>query len=218
MPGVSATGEDSSASPGVTVRAALAGDAERVAALLYESAAEKYDQFAGDRRHALALLERAFRGKGNTASRETVRVAVINGAVAGAIATFPSDEGDRRARRLLSIALRSLAPGRWSEARRIFRIGENATPPPPPAALYVDALATDPALRRRGAARALLADAEQRAREAGLAAVALDTGQGNLAGRALYESSGFVAVSERAPAGELPGVVAYVKRLSGRDP
>ena len=211
---MSSTRADASTSPGVTVRAAHRDDAEQVAALLYESAAEKYDQFAGDRPQALALLERAFRRKDNTASCETVRVAVIEGRVVGAIATFPSAEGDRRARRFLRIALRVLDPWRWSEARRIFRIGEDATPPPPPGALYVDALATDAALRRRGAARALLADAERRAREDGLTAVALDTGQTNAAARALYEASGFLVTAERGPDLELPGVVAYVKRVS----
>jgi len=207
------TGEASTTS-GVMVRAARRDDAERVAELLYESAAAKYDQFLGGRRPALALLERAFRRNGNTASCETVSIAEVEGRVAGVLAAFPSAEGDRRARRLLRIALRGMAPWRWAEALRVFRLGSEAVPPPPPDALYVDALATSAALRRRGAARALLADAERRAWTAGLGAVALDTGGGNASARALYEAAGFAVAAAREPYGAVPGVVAYVKRLT----
>ena len=206
------TGE-ASPTRGVTVRAARRDDAERVALLLYESSAAKYDQFVGSRQRAIALLERAFRRAGNTASCETVSVAEVDGRVVGVLAAFSSVEGDRRARRLLRIALLGLGPWRWIEALRIFRIGAEATPPPPTDALYVDALATDAALRRRGAARALLDDAERRARDAGLAALALDTGEANAPARALYQAAGFTVVAERQAYGAMPGVVAYVKRL-----
>ena len=57
--------------------------------------------------------------------------------------------------------------------------------------LYVDALATDAAHRRRGVARALLAEADRMAADAGLDGVALDTGIENRAARALYERTGF---------------------------
>ena len=185
-----------------------------MAALLYESAAAKYDQFAGDQRRALALLERSFRRRGNTASCETISVAELDGRVAGVLAAFSSAEGDLRARRFLRIALAGMAPWRWAEALRIFRLGTDAVPLPPADALYVDALATSAALRRRGIARALLGEAERRAWAAGLGAVALDTGGANAPARALYEAAGFVAAAERKPYGAMPGVVAYVRRLA----
>ena len=204
----STTGEAS-----LSVRAARRGDAPEVAALLYESAAARYDQFAGDRGRARVLLERSFRRRGNTASCETISVVELEGRVAGVLAAFPSAEGDRRARRFLRMALVGMAPWRWAEALQIFRLGTDAVPPPPGDALYVDALATSAALRRRGAGRALLAEAERRARDAGLVAVALDTGERNAPARALYERSGFVVSARRDADGAMPGLVAYVKRL-----
>lgn len=198
----------------VAVRSAGREDAAAVAALLYESAAAKYDQFAGDRERALRLLTRAFRRRATTASAAAVSVAEVDGRVAAALAAFPAREGDRRAARFLRTALLSLPPWRWLEALRVFRLGTDVTPPPPSGSLYVDALATGAGFRRRGAARALLGEAERRARAAGLTAVALDTGLGNAPARALYEAAGFQVAAEREPHGARPGVVAYVKRLT----
>lgn len=200
--------------PEVTVRPARGEDVERVAALLYESSAGKYDEFAGDRGAALRVLVRAFRRAGNTASREVVSVAEIGGVVAGALAAFPVPEGDRRARRFLATALLGLAPWGWPGALRVFRLGAAMAPPAPARALYVDALASAPDYRRHGVARALLLDAERRAIDAGLPVVALDTGLANGGARALYEKAGYVAGERREPGGGVPGVVAYVKRLT----
>lgn len=211
---VALTTGDESASSEVTVRRARPHEARDVAALLYESAAAKYDQFAGSRAGALPLLARAFRKGGNTASQETVSVAEVDGQVAGVLAAFPAREGDRRASRFFRTALLALPPWRWPEALRIFRLGTDVTPPPPLDALYVDALATGVGFRRRGVARALLVDADRRAREAGLAAVALDTGLANASARALYEGAGFRTTAERRPHGAMPGVAAYVKPVA----
>ena len=85
--------------------------------------------------------------------------------------------------------------------------------------LYVDALAVDPAWRRRGVARALLGEADRMAAEHGLRGVALDTGIENRAARALYQRSGFEQRglrpvpderSARAIGGS--GFVGYLKR------
>ena len=78
---------------------------------------------------------------------------------------------------------------------------------------YIDALATDPAFRRRGAARALLEAAEHEARERGLPAVSLDTTLTNEGARALYASAGYDEVAYRAPSRGLPGFVALVKPI-----
>jgi len=80
-------------------------------------------------------------------------------------------------------------------------------------ALYIDALATDPAHRRRGVASALLEEAEKQAHEAGLRSVALDTSLGNKAARALYVGAGYQEVAFRPPGRTLPGFVALVKEL-----
>jgi ribosomal protein S18 acetylase RimI-like enzyme len=77
----------------------------------------------------------------------------------------------------------------------------------------VDALATEPSLRRRGAARALLAEAERQAREHGLPAIALDTSLDNRPARALYLSQGYDEVAYRPASRGLPGFVALVKAL-----
>jgi len=84
--------------------------------------------------------------------------------------------------------------------------------------LYVDALATDPAHRRRGVARALLEEADRLAGEAGLAGVALDTGIENRAARSLYEHSGFQSRGLRPAPDERTaravggsGFIGYVK-------
>jgi len=85
--------------------------------------------------------------------------------------------------------------------------------------LYVDALAVDPAWRRRGVARALLDEADRIAAVRNLRGVALDTGIENRAARALYQRSGFEQRglrpvpderSARAIGGS--GFVGYVKR------
>ena len=69
---------------------------------------------------------------------------------------------------------------------RLYWVGGRASPKPREHSFYIDALATDPAFRRRGAARALLEEAERQARERGLPAVSLDTTLNNEAARALY--------------------------------
>jgi ribosomal protein S18 acetylase RimI-like enzyme len=76
----------------------------------------------------------------------------------------------------------------------LYRAGARAAPNPPHNWLYVDALATDPGLRRRGAARALLDEAERKARRLGRPAVALDTSLDNRQARSLYLEPGFVAL------------------------
>ena len=81
--------------------------------------------------------------------------------------------------------------------------------------LYVDALATDPAHRRRGVASALLAEADRHGRRRpGLDGVALDTGIENRAARALYERSGFTPSALRPAPGRADGPRASAARAS----
>jgi ribosomal protein S18 acetylase RimI-like enzyme len=196
------------------VRPARESDADPVGVLLYESAAPMYDRFAGTRTRAIRMLERAFETAGNNASREVVTVAELDGSVAGALAGFPVDETVDRAGAFLRLALRSIPPWRWPGAMWLYWSGARAVPSPPNSAYYVDALAVDESLRRRGAARALLAAAELRARELALPAVALDTSLDNKPARALYLSSGYDEVAYRPAGRGLPGFVALVKQVS----
>jgi ribosomal protein S18 acetylase RimI-like enzyme len=96
----------------------------------------------------------------------------------------------------------------------LYWSGARAVPNPPDASFYVDALAVEEPLRRRGAARALLAAAEDRARELELPTIALDTALDNRPARSLYLSAGYDEVAYRPAGRGLPGFVALVKQLS----
>jgi ribosomal protein S18 acetylase RimI-like enzyme len=196
------------------VRKARPADHEAVTLLLHHSAADMYDRFAGGRERAMRALRRAFDEPGNASSAEVVWVVELEGRVAGAMAAFPVDEAAARSRAFLGLALRGAPPWRWPTALFLYWAGGRAAPSPPASALYVDALATDPELRRRGAARALLAAAEREARSRRLPAVALDTTILNEPARTLYASEGFDEVAYRPPGRGLPGFVALVKPLS----
>jgi len=189
-------------------------DFPEAARLLHESAADMYDRFAGGRERALRALERSLAEPGTASSAEVVRIATMGGRTAAVMAAFPVDEAAARARAFLGLALRGAPPWRWPTALHLYWAGGRAAPSPPDSALYVDALATGSEFRRRGAARALLADAERLARARGLPAIALDTTISNEPARGLYASEGFDEVAYRPPGRGLPGFVALVKPLS----
>lgn len=198
----------------IEVRQARPEDFAHVAELLHHSAADMYNRFAGGHERALRVLERSLAEPGTASSAEVVWVAALDGEVAGAMAAFPVEEATIRARAFLRLALRGAPPWRWPVALYLYWAGGRAAPSPPASALYVDALATDPRFRRRGAARALLAQAERGARERRLPAVALDTTIANEPARKLYASEGYDEVAYRPPGRGLPGFVALVKPLT----
>lgn len=193
------------------VRRVRTEDAAVVAELVHASAAAVLERFAGDRDSSLRVLRAAFRRPGSAASREVVWVAERDGEVAGAMAAFPADELERRARRFLLAVLRRTPPWTWRQSIRLHRLGAEIAPPPPADSFYVDSLATVKRHRRRGVARALLEHAEREARSRGLPAVSLETALDNAPGRALYEAAGFELAGERRPQAGLPGFAAYVK-------
>ena len=200
----------------VVVRAALPEDP--VHGLLFDSAAPYYTAYAGGPERARRLLRALYPRERHTASWDVCRVAELDGEVVGVIAAFPSDDGDELARRFVRLTLRHSPPWRIPALFRHLRATAAVSPHPPPGMLYVDALATAPAHRRRGVATALLADAERLARDAGLKGLALDTEIENRAARALYERYGFTqrglrpAPDERtARAVGGSGFVGYVK-------
>jgi ribosomal protein S18 acetylase RimI-like enzyme len=197
----------------IDVRPATDGEAEVVSDLLYETAGGMYDLFAGGRERAAKVLRAAYAEEGNSASREVVTVAEFDGQIAGAMAAFPVAEGDARARAFLRLTLSRIPPWRWPGTFRVFRLGGRLTPPAPADALYVDALATAPQYRRRGVATALLEAASEEALRRGLSAVALDTAERNTAAQALYEGFGMERSGRSEGIGEIPGAIAYLKRL-----
>jgi ribosomal protein S18 acetylase RimI-like enzyme len=172
-----------------------------------------YDRFAGSHDRALSLLRRAFESEGTNASAEVITVAELDGNVGAALSAFPVEESSERASAFLRLSLRTIPPWRWPGAIRVYSAGARAAPSPPRTALYVDALATAPSVRRRGMARSLLAHAEGEARRLGLPTVALDTSLDNKEARALYVGAGFEEVAYRAAARGMPGFVALVKEL-----
>jgi ribosomal protein S18 acetylase RimI-like enzyme len=204
----------------MTVAVRPATPVDPVDSLLYLSAKPYYDAYAGSEARARALLAAVYQRPGHAASFDVCAVAELEGELAGVIAWFPVSEGDERARRFVSLTAPRVPPWRWPALLRHLRAAGLVSPHPPPRMLYVDALAVDPAFRRRGVARALLARAEQAAAEQRLDGVALDTGLHNAPARALYEATGYNereirrAPSERvADAIGGPGFVSYLKPL-----
>ena len=188
--------------------------------LLFESAKPYYTAYAGSAERAQALLHAIYRERGHAASYEHCRVAVVGDALVGVLAAFPVGDGDRLARRFVALTLPRLPPWRWPGTFRHLRAAGGVSPRPPAEAYYVDALAVDPAWRRRGIARRLLAEAEAEAARAGLGSVALDTGLHNAPARALYEAHGFGRREIRRAPDERtaralggPGFVAYFKTV-----
>jgi ribosomal protein S18 acetylase RimI-like enzyme len=201
----------------VVVRAARPDDP--VDGLLFESAAPYYAAYAGGPERARRLLRRLYPRPGHTASWQVCRVAEADGAVVGVLAAFPARDGDALARRFVRLTLLHSPPWRVPRLMRHLHATAAVAPHPPDGVLYVDALATVAAQRRRGIARALLAEADRMAAAAGLDGVALDTGIENRAARALYEHAGFTLRSLRPAPDEHTaraiggsGFVGYVKR------
>jgi ribosomal protein S18 acetylase RimI-like enzyme len=189
-------------------------------ALLYTSAKPYYDAYAGSEPRARALLAAVYPRTGHAASYEVCTLVEVEGDVAGVAAWFPVEEGDRRARRFVALTAPRVPPWRWPALLRHLRAAGLVSPNPPLRTLYVDALAVTPEFRRRGVARALLAEAEQAATSAGLAGVALDTGLQNAPARSLYEGAGYHEHEiRRAPSRAVaaaiggPGFVGYFKPL-----
>jgi GNAT superfamily N-acetyltransferase len=186
--------------------------------LLYESARPYYDAYAGGEALARSLLARVYPRDGHAAAWDVCQVAEAEEGVVGVLAGFPAEEGDRLARRFVGLTLPRIPPWRWPGLVRHLRAAAAVSPAPPAGSWYVDALAVEPAWRRRGVASALLEAAEQQAARAGTIGVALDTGVANHGARALYEGRGYAAGQVRhAPSARAaravggPGFVAYFK-------
>jgi len=196
-----------------TVRPFASDDAGAAAALLYDSAGGLYDRYAGNERLALRAIARAFERPGTTASADVVWVAELDGRVAGAMAAMPAAWWAPRSRGFLLVTLRAIPPWRWPAALWLYRAGASGGPTLPSGSYYVDSLATTLDARRRGVARALLAEAERQAAQQSLEAVALDTFADNQGARALYASAGFRETRATPAAGAMPAGVSLLKKL-----
>jgi len=164
---------------------------DRADDLLYLSAWRYYDAYAGGEQAARRILRRVHRRPGHTASVSLCRVAVADGRVVGVIVSFPAGEAEALAVRFLNLTALRVAPWRWPRLVRHLNAASVMSPTPAAGSWYVDALAVAEDARRRGVARALLADAEAIAREQGATGVSLDTGLENTPARRLYEASGY---------------------------
>jgi ribosomal protein S18 acetylase RimI-like enzyme len=206
--------------PEVEVAVRDATPADPADALLYLSAKPYYDAYAGGEDRARALLAAVYGHRGHAASFEVCVVAEVGDELVGVLAAFPVSEGDRRARRFVSLTVPRVPPWRWPALLRHLRAAGLVSPHPPVQTLYVDALAVAPEFRRRGVARMLLQRAEGYAAAAGLTGVSLDTGLQNAPARALYEASGYREREiRRAPTEAVAraiggvGFVSYVKTV-----
>jgi ribosomal protein S18 acetylase RimI-like enzyme len=188
--------------------------------LLYVSARPYYDAYFGSPRRARRILAAVYPRPGHTASFEFCRVAELDGALAGVLAGFPVEAGDRLARRFVALTAPRVPPWQWPRLTRHLHVATAVSPQPPARTYYVDALATAPGARRLGVARTLLAAAERDAAAAGLPAVSLDTGLHNDAAMALYERAGYERRGVRRTSARQsrviggPGFVSYVKPLA----
>ena len=173
----------------VTVRPAALDDAADD--LLYLSSQRYYDAYAGGEQAARRILRRAHRKPGHPASVSLCRVAVAGGRVVGVIVGFPAGDAETLARRFLTLTAPRVPPWRWPRLLRHLNAASDMSPTPAAGSWYVDALAVAEDARRRGVARALLADAEAIARGQGATGVSLDTGLENTPARRLYEAGGY---------------------------
>jgi ribosomal protein S18 acetylase RimI-like enzyme len=202
----------------VRVRPARAGEADLLAPLLYAVNPGLHDRFAGGRERALQLIVEAFDEPGHSASAEVVRVAEVNGQLAGVMCCYPNWEGRARARADVRLGMRRRPLLRKPLLFLFVYRMQRAIPESPHEALYIDALATAPEFRRQGVARTLLARAEEEARSLGLIRICLETEVDNRPARSLYQRFGFLLAAQGRNVRGMPRFVTYVREIAATRP
>jgi ribosomal protein S18 acetylase RimI-like enzyme len=204
----------------LTIRAAVEGDRDRIAAIIDDPPSAQAVAIAGDERRALAAGRLFVRHDLSLQLANTV-VAEIDGTV---VAIMDAARGRQEASpspvqalRLIVPALRAVGPdGLWRfvQSRRAWaRVSFD----PLPDDYFISELDVAAAYRNRGIGAALLRYAEAEARRLGCARISLTTNITNPA-QHLYERSGFRIVDTKRDAGYerwggSPGRVFMVRAL-----
>lgn len=145
------------------------------------------------------VVQKQFRNRRSLFSFEHVRIAEVEGSVAGMLLAYTYDQMRREMARwgagfLGSVGLGFLVRLPVMLFHTIFR-RRPAGPRPSwvnPGEYYLANMAVFLEFRRQGIGRMLLADAEARARELGCTCLALDVEAENAAAVSLYERYGFI--------------------------
>lgn len=193
----------------IQVRRARAGDLPALPPLLFLAAEDMYLRMAGPRERALRVIAADLR-RGALA---LTWVAELDGAPVAAMVAYPYGDDPDRVRAFLRALIPRTPPWRWPSIALLHWRGQRRGARHPVECLYVDALSTEPSARRRGAAAALLVEAERVATAAGRRWLALETAATNHAALALYGSAGFTPSDHVAATGPIPRTVCLVKEL-----
>lgn len=167
------------------VRPAVRADAAAWAAIAVAALGDKYRPAFGRRSEdAAAAIMRAAIDAGTGIAH---RLAEVDGRPAGVVRLIPGPGGRHPS------VLPALADAvGWARALRAVAVLSLLAPPPVDAGtLYVDELAVAPWARRRGVARALLAEADRMARAMGAGRMSLMVTADNAPARALYAATGW---------------------------
>lgn len=143
--------------------------------------------------HAYALLERLFLLRGHEHSYEVTLFAEMNRQTVGLLMGYTTEAHAALSRRTLALYLRYGAFGLVQSLPSIARLRplRAVTNSLPPQTSYIKGLAVDPAFRRRGIGRSLLAAAEAQAAQTQGRRLVLDVRHDNHAAIALYEACGY---------------------------
>ena len=168
------------------VREAKTGDALNIARFIVMAESEMVHHFTGFtdlEESAKALVEFIVSETPTRYSLANDLVAEIDGAVAGAIISFPADKQNE-----LDTTMVAHMRKRGYDLTRLFFEGE-------PGTYYLSTAGVDPAFRGKGVGTALIAAAEEKGRKLGFETASLLVSKGKEKARALYERLGY-AVSE----------------------
>jgi ribosomal protein S18 acetylase RimI-like enzyme len=205
----------------ISLRPATPGDAEPAAALIYETALTLGDYIFGQSgpEGTTRILAVLFREKGHLFSFQCTTLALSGGEVVGLVQALPAATLGMAGARLVRACAKCFGLG--AAIRMAWRSYPLAFEPDAKAGeYYVDTLAVAPARRNRGIGRALLEDAERRARELGFPVCSLSVMLHNTNALRFYRRAGYredlrYETKLRAPGVQYTGFHRMIKPLSG---